>query len=197
MTIAVHACSESATQAEPRFHEPWPAWIRRYALGTAYALRASRIGLLPRLALATAMHLVNRGRGRSSLCGCCDASAANPIGRAESDARRRMHSQALELCCPSSASRNARGRCRTDNGPQLFHRAACAPRAQAPRFSPRPRSFQKTNRARSRRWASHVSELRCERDAELPVAICSFGASRRMLECRLWRRVPAFRSTVM
>jgi hypothetical protein len=131
MMIAVQACSESATLAEPRFHEPWPAWIRRYALGTAYALRASRIGLLPRLALATAMHLVNRGRGRSSLCGC------NPIGRAESDARRRMHSQALELCCPSSASRNARGRCRTDNGPQLFHRAACAPRAQAPRSAVR------------------------------------------------------------
>jgi leucyl/phenylalanyl-tRNA--protein transferase len=63
MTIAVHACSESATQAEPRFHEPWPAWIRRYALGTAYALRPSRIGLLPHLAIATAMHMVNRGRG--------------------------------------------------------------------------------------------------------------------------------------
>jgi leucyl/phenylalanyl-tRNA--protein transferase len=63
MTIAVQAGSGEATETGPRFHEPWAARIRRYALGTAYALRPSRIDLLPRLTLATAMHMVNRAQG--------------------------------------------------------------------------------------------------------------------------------------
>ena len=63
MSVAVQACSERATEAEPRFHEPWRGRIRRYALGTAHALHPSRIDLLPRLVFATAMHIANRDRG--------------------------------------------------------------------------------------------------------------------------------------
>jgi len=63
MNVAVQACEERATEAEPRFHEPWRARIQRYVLGTAYTLRPSRIGLLPRLVFATAMYIANRGRG--------------------------------------------------------------------------------------------------------------------------------------
>jgi leucyl/phenylalanyl-tRNA---protein transferase len=60
MTIAMQSCSQERVGAIPRFQEPWPARIRRYALGTAYALRLSRIGLMPRLTWATVMHALQK-----------------------------------------------------------------------------------------------------------------------------------------
>jgi leucyl/phenylalanyl-tRNA--protein transferase len=42
----------------PRFSEPLAARLRRWALGTAYALQPNRIALMPRLAKLTALHFL-------------------------------------------------------------------------------------------------------------------------------------------
>ena len=51
-------CSDTQYLSEPRFYESLEARLRRWALGTAYALQPKRIHLVPRLALMTAMHIV-------------------------------------------------------------------------------------------------------------------------------------------
>ncbi len=51
--------------ARPVFRETWPARLRRWALGSAYALMPGRITLLPRITLMTAIFLITpEGRER-------------------------------------------------------------------------------------------------------------------------------------
>lgn len=44
--------------ARPVFRETWPARLRRWVLGTAYALMPSRIALMPRIILMTAIFMI-------------------------------------------------------------------------------------------------------------------------------------------
>jgi leucyl/phenylalanyl-tRNA---protein transferase len=60
-TIAETAADPAAAAArpaasDPRFHESTSQRVRRWVLGTAYALRPNRIALLPRLALMSLTH---------------------------------------------------------------------------------------------------------------------------------------------
>lgn len=53
---SARAAEAQPHEAEPRFHETWTQRIRRWVLGALYALKPSRIGLLPRIWLMTATY---------------------------------------------------------------------------------------------------------------------------------------------
>lgn len=50
------AAAPKRKETEPRFHETWTQRLRRWGLGTLYALKPSRIALLPRLWLMTLVY---------------------------------------------------------------------------------------------------------------------------------------------
>jgi leucyl/phenylalanyl-tRNA---protein transferase len=50
------AAAELPQETEPRFHETWTERLRRWGLGVLYALKPSRIALLPRIWLMTLVY---------------------------------------------------------------------------------------------------------------------------------------------
>src|SRR5262249_33302538 len=50
------AATACPAASDPRFHESTSQRVRRWVLGTAYALRPNRIALMPRLALMSLSH---------------------------------------------------------------------------------------------------------------------------------------------
>src|SRR5262249_25454942 len=71
-TIAETAADPTAATAcpaasDPRFHESTSQRVRRWVLGTAYALRPNRIALMPRLALMSLFHAFAPAGARDKL----------------------------------------------------------------------------------------------------------------------------------
>ncbi|MEZ5873872.1 MAG: leucyl/phenylalanyl-tRNA--protein transferase [Hyphomicrobiales bacterium] len=63
----MQSMTKTASDATPEFHETWPQRLRRWGLGVLYALRPSRIALLPRLWLMTLAYLLTPAGERDRL----------------------------------------------------------------------------------------------------------------------------------
>src|SRR4051794_35627182 len=61
------AAEHGAAAAAPQFHESLSARLRRWVLGSAYALQPKRIALMPRLTLMTIAHVLGAAEASARL----------------------------------------------------------------------------------------------------------------------------------